>query len=382
MRDVYIRGMASALPGEPVDNDTMESVLGFVGGKPSKARKITLRSNGIEQRHYVLDPQTRVATMTNARLTAKAVEGLAGDGLDIMGIQTLACGTTTPDQLMPAHGAMVQGELGIPACEMVTTAGICISGAMAFKYAFLAVAAGDVEDAVATGSETVSPMMRAEYFEPESDAMIAALEKNPILAFEKDFLRWMLSDGAGAAWLSSKRPENGAPALRVKWIDMVSFAGVMETCMYGGAEKDEKGELHGWKEYAPEAWLTKSIFAIKQDVKLLNANAQEVTRKAARIILKERRDVDGSSIDWFLPHYSSHYFKPKIYDALKDAGCEIPDSRWYTNLTTKGNTGAASIYIMLEELFHSGRLKKGDNILCYVPESGRFSVSFIFLTVE
>ena len=61
MRDVYIRGMASALPGEPVDNDTMESVLGFVGGKPSKARKITLRSNGIEQRHYVLDPQTRVA---------------------------------------------------------------------------------------------------------------------------------------------------------------------------------------------------------------------------------------------------------------------------------------------------------------------------------
>ena len=32
----------------------------------------------------------------------------------------------------------------------------------------------------------------------------------------------------------------------------------------------------------------------------------------------------------------------------------IPCERWFTNLTTKGNTGAASIYIMLEELVASG----------------------------
>ena len=59
---------------------------------------------------------------------------------------------------------------------------------------------------------------------------------------------------------------------------------------------------------------------------------------------------------------------------------EIPYEKWFTNLSYKGNTGAASMYIIMEEIFHSGRLKKGDRILCYVPESARFSVCYMMLT--
>jgi len=55
--------------------------------------------------------------------------------------------------------------------------------------------------------------------------------------------------------------------------------------------------------------------------------------------------------------------------------------RWFTNLTSKGNTGAASIFIILEELFNQGRLRTGERLLCYVPESGRFSTAFMHLTV-
>lgn len=58
----------------------------------------------------------------------------------------------------------------------------------------------------------------------------------------------------------------------------------------------------------------------------------------------------------------------------------IPEDRWFTNLRTKGNTGAASIFIMLEEAFNSGKFRPGDRILLMVPESGRFSVSFVHLT--
>ena len=60
---------------------------------------------------------------------------------------------------------------------------------------------------------------------------------------------------------------------------------------------------------------------------------------------------------------------------------EIPYEKWFTNLTNFGNTGSASIYIILEELFNSGKLKKGEKILCYVPESGRFSTAFFSLEV-
>ncbi len=59
----------------------------------------------------------------------------------------------------------------------------------------------------------------------------------------------------------------------------------------------------------------------------------------------------------------------------------IPKEKWFTNLETKGNVGSGSIYLMVEELMNSGKLKKGDQILLAVPESARFSYVFTWLTV-
>jgi 3-oxoacyl-[acyl-carrier-protein] synthase-3 len=87
-----------------------------------------------------------------------------------------------------------------------------------------------------------------------------------------------------------------------------------------------------------------------------------------------------AEIDHLLVHYSSEYFRSDIVRLMGEAGLMIPEDRWFTNLRTKGNTGAASIFIMLEEAFNSGRFSPGEKILLMVPESGRFSVSFIQLT--
>ena len=65
---------------------------------------------------------------------------------------------------------------------------------------------------------------------------------------------------------------------------------------------------------------------------------------------------------------------------MAEAGLMIPETRWFTNLATRGNTGAASIYIMLEEAWSTGRFGPGEQVLLMVPESGRFSVSFVHLT--
>ena len=53
---------------------------------------------------------------------------------------------------------------------------------------------------------------------------------------------------------------------------------------------------------------------------------------------------------------------------------------WYSNLTTVGNIGSASIYVILDEMMVQGLIKDGDTLLCMVPESGRFVVSFMHLT--
>ena len=378
MREVYINKIAAFLPNEPVDNDNIEKVLGQIGDKPSRAKKIILKSNGIKTRYYAIDPKTRKTTHTNAQLTANAIRELEKQGLNLSEIDLLACGTTLPDQIMPNHGLMVHGELGIPPLEVITTAGICLSGVTAMKYAYQAIKSGEAELAVSTGSENSSSIMRAENFEPEIESRVKELEKNLSIAFEKDFLRWMLSDGAGAIAMSSK-PNSDGISLRVDKIFIVSYANELDTCMYAGGDKREDGTLKGWREYIPEEWLQYSIFAVKQDVKLLNKKIAEYTVEKALRYMLEHNMFDLKEIDWFVPHYSSEYFRDEVYKKMLKASCNIPQEKWFTNLPYKGNTGSASIYIILEELFNSDRLKKGDKLLCYIPESGRFSTGFILM---
>ena len=150
--------------------------------------------------------------------------------------------------------------------------------------------------------------------------------------------------------------------------------------MYAGCEKIE-GEVKGYREYPPEEWLRQSLFSIKQDVKLLNGNIVNITVKRTLEKTVKKRKISADEIAWFLPHYSSKYFEQEVYESLIEANFEIPKERWFTNLTRCGNTGSASIYIMLEELFNSKRLSRGEKILCYIPESGRFSSSFMLLKV-
>ncbi|MDD3815171.1 MAG: beta-ketoacyl-ACP synthase III [Desulfocapsaceae bacterium] len=379
-RQVYITHIAAFLPNGPVGNEAMESVLGQIGERPSRARKLILRSNQIQSRYYAIDPETGKTTHSNAELAAEAVRQLGKQGCNIKGIELLACGTTLPDQLMPNHALMVHGELGIPPCEAIATAGICLSGVMSLKYGYLSILAGQTKNCVATGSENASAIMRGSNFSEETLSQAELLAKPAEIAFEKDFLRWMLSDGAGAVWLSDA-PNNRGNSLRIDWIFQRSYAGELETCMYAGAEKDEDGSLKGWREYLPQEWLEQSIFAIKQDVKLLNDKIIEYTITKPLQELVTQGKIDPETIDWYLPHYSSGFFRDKVYQGMQVAGCDIPQEKWFTNLSSKGNTGSASIYIILEELFNSGRLKKGETVLCYIPESGRFSTAFMHLTV-
>ncbi|QLF94278.1 beta-ketoacyl-ACP synthase III [Pseudomonas sp. ABC1] len=379
VQPVFINRISACLPFDAVDNEHMEQRLGQVGGRPSRARKLVLRRNGIRQRHYVIDPATGEPAMNNAQLSAQAVRGLAGPGFELDSLDCLVAGTSSPDQLMPGHAVMVHGELGNPSCEVVTTAGICLCGVTAMKYAWLSVASGESRNAVACGSEVASGMMHARNFDGEYESRVDELEQHPEIAFEKDFLRWMLSDGAGAVWLQD-RPNARGLSLRVDWIDILSFADRLPACMYAGAEKVD-GQLRGWALFDSEQRSRLSLMAVKQDVRLLNENIVRYTVEETLARILQRRELRAEAIDHFLPHYSSEYFRDLLAEGLQRVGLAIPQERWFTNLTRKGNVGSASIYLILEELFNSGRLRSGETLLCYIPESGRFSSAFMHLTV-
>ncbi len=379
MNDVFIVQTASFLPNAPVANEDMERILGQTGERPSRAKRLILRSNGIRNRHYAIDVETGEMTHTNAQLTAQAVRNVM-DRAELDHVPCLSCGTSLPDHLFPNHALMVQGELGLSHCEAVATSGVCLSGLSALKYAAMTVAAGQHDRAVAAGSELVSSHLLADRYRGPDDEDMARLEKAPEVAFEQEFLRWMLSDGAGAMLLRST-PRLTEMSLRIDWIDLFSYAGEMPPCMYAGASKSDEGRLRPWASMDHEDRARLGTMSIKQDVKLLNETVIDYTleRPLAETIAK--RNLSVSEIDYFLPHYSSAFFKDRVADGLKRVEFDIPQDRWFTNLTRKGNTGAASIYIILDELFHGHHLELGQKLLCWVPESGRFSSGFMHLTV-
>ncbi|MEO6254550.1 MAG: beta-ketoacyl-ACP synthase III [Ferruginibacter sp.] len=377
--EVYITNTAAFFPNDPVSNDEMEDYLGYINDAPSRSKAIVLRNNGIKNRFYALTKEGK-PTHTNAQMTAEAVKALFKEDPDgIKNIQLLSTGTSTPDQLMPSHGVMVHGHLPeTKPIEVVSPSGVCCAGMHAFKYAYLATKAGEVQQSVATGSERFSLSLVSGNFEDEAKRL-KELVDDPYIGFEKEFLRWMLSDGAAAFLLSNKKNETGI-SLKVEWIEGFSYANELEPCMYQGSEKQKDGVLKGYQDYTPQELMSQSILSIKQDVKLLSKNivlygGYGVSESLAR------HGVKSEEIDYFLPHMSSNFFKDKIYQQLLANGTGIMYDKWFVNLDQVGNVGAASVYFMVNELFHSGKLKVGDKIYLLVPESARFSYMYSLLTV-
>ncbi len=379
--NVYINDLASFLPNNPITNDQIEHVLGKINDIPSISKNTMLANNKIEKRYYAIHPVTGKFTHTNAQLAAEAVKKLNPfEGFNLKDLQCLSCGSTSPDLLFPGHALMVAGELSLPPCDVITTSGICIAGMSAFKYACMNIETGSVDNAIATGSELSSSYMRSDFFnlevDPDSD-----IKHRPILAFNADFLRWMLSDGAGAAYLSGK-PSQDSISLKVEWIENISYAGELDTCMYAGGVKNKDGSIKGWRQAESSVQAARENYmAVKQDTTLLAKEIVKTAMDRALSTVIKKYNMNPDQIDWFLPHYSSAYFRDPFYQAMKKINFEVPYEKWFTNLPTTGNIGSASIYVIMEELFKSGRLKKGEKLLCFIPESGRFSHCYMLLTV-
>ena len=84
-------------------------------------------------------------------------------------------------------------------------------------------------------------------------------------------------------------------------------------------------------------------------------------------------------IDWLLCHYSAENLRQEIVSILTATGGMIDEEKWFTNLHSKGNTGAAALFVMLDEFVERGLARPGQQVLCIVPESGRAMIGFMML---
>jgi len=240
--------------------------------------------------------------------------------------------------------------------EINSNSGICSSGAQAIVNAARTVKSGESKAAVCVGVEQSSVGLKSKAFRATYDIPTIIRNVRKSKWFMSVFLRFMLSDGAGA-FLIEGQPNEGNLSLKVNWTYSRSFANEAPLCMQ----------------------LQNSPLILSQDVTILAKYMTPLSKRAVEGALCEH----GETLDRYamvLPHMSSYYFE----SAVKKIMTELSPNRevpYWTNLRTAGNTGAASIFIILDEYLKTQPVATGDRILLFVPESGQFNYVLISLTV-
>jgi 3-oxoacyl-[acyl-carrier-protein] synthase III len=371
--EAYITGTGAFLPGDPVTNEELAARCGRAAARDARMRERALAANGIRARHYATDAEGRTV-MLNEELAERAVRAAIADrGLPPEAVAMLAAGTTQGDLLVPGFASMVHGRLGGGPAEVLSAGGVCASGMAALRAVVSAVRLGEHPVGVVVGSELASRPPAA------GDHGGAGGPADPP---DVSFLRWTLSDGAGAV-VVEPRPRPDGLSLRVDWLRLVSHAHDHPVCMSAGlrpgpgpgaARVPRPGGTWRDRPAAGECWPA-DVPPLRQDMAALPALLDLGVAEYGALVAAGRLDPATEHV---LVHYSAEHFRGSLLARLRDAGHEVDEARWFTNLHTAGNTGAASIFVMLDAA--RSRFRPGDRVLLVVPESGRFTLAFAHLT--
>ncbi len=239
MNEVYIVSSGTFIPNKAIPNEEIEDFLGRINGNDSRAKERVLKQNGIKTRHYAMDKDQKT-THSNAQLAVNAINNaLDKSSLRSADVELLCTGTTQGDLPIPGFASMVHAGLDFNRCEVASFQSVCASGVMALKDAYCQIKSNEKQNAVCVGSELASRMFKASRFEAQGVDS---------LPFDAEFLRWMLSDGAGAMVLQNKKNENGI-SLKIDWIDIKSHANEFPVCMYTGKTDNKNEEEPTWLDY-------------------------------------------------------------------------------------------------------------------------------------
>ncbi len=355
----FITQTGAFLPGEAVSNEGIER---FLGSLPNEAdvKQQVLGMNGIVSRYYAQD-EYQQPTRDVYDLATLAIDDCFQKGLPSKQVTCLAAGTTYAPNSAPGiasivhHRAQERGWLKTPV-EIASYSGVCTSAAAAVVSGVRAIESGAHEAAICVGAEHASEILKSSVICPIDDRSEHVQVRNSQW-FMSVFLRFMLSDGAGAFLLESN-PRPNQMNLKIDWSHSMSFANEAPLCMR----------------------LVNSNRLLSQDVSILSKYLFPLGRRFADAALSH----NGERLDNYrivLPHLSSFFFRRKMERILSELSINpnqpVP---YWTNLATAGNTGAASIYIMLDGFLKSHSLRQGERLLLFVPESGQFNFVMLSLT--
>lgn len=357
--ECFLTATGSYLPGDSVGNERITEFLGSLEGESDVANSV-LAMNGIVRRHYAQDLR-QYATHDVYDLAAQAVQACLAEHTPVLPISFLAAGTTYAPYSGPGIASIVHhrlqgaGLINQPV-EISSHAGICTASAAALVAAVRSIKLGEHQTALSMGAEHASEVLKSSAIQPIDDrAQHADVRRSQW--FMSVFLRFMLSDGGGAFLLESQ-PRPGGISLRVDWTHSLSFAHEAPLCM----KLDNKNGL------------------LSQDVGILTRYFYSLAGKFVSAALDQHQE-QLDSYHMVLPHMSSYFFRRRMEKMMQGlSGQPEQPVPYWTNLDTVGNTGAASIYVMLDQYLRRHQLSRGDRLLLFIPESGQFNFVLVSLT--
>lgn len=304
-----IIGMGHAYPEGILTNADLEKIV------ETSDDWITTRT-GIKQRHKATADE-----YTSQFGTAAAKQAVERAGLKPEDIDIIVCATTTPDQIMPSTGALIQAKMGA-----VNAAGMDIFAACSgFLY----------------GITMVESMIRTEQIKY---ALVVGAE---VLTKYVDYTDRgtcvIFGDGAGAAVLGPVAEGKGILSTKIK------SDGRYEDQLFAPGGGTKLGTSHQTIDDGLHFFKMRGNELFKVAVRSMAEVSAEMVAKAGLTI---------DDIDIVIPHQANQ----RITDAVASR-LGVPEQKVYSNIAQHGNTSSASIPIALDECIQSGRVTEGSKVL-------------------
>jgi len=304
-----ILGMGHSYPEGILTNADLEKMV------DTSDEWITTRT-GIKQRHKAGPEEYTSQFGTAAARTALERAGLKPEDIEI-----LVCATTTPDQILPSTGALIQAQLGA-----VNAAGMDVFAACSgFLYGLTMVESmirtGQIKNALVIGAEVLTKY-------------VDYTDRGTCVIF---------GDGAGAAVLGPVPVTKGILATKIM------SDGRYEEQLYARGGGTKLGITHETIENREHFFKMKGNEIFKVAVRSMADISAEMLAKAGFTV---------DDVDIVIPHQANQ----RITDAVASR-LGVPEEKVYSNIAQHGNTSSASIPIAMDECIESGRIKEGSLVL-------------------
>jgi len=267
---------------------------------------------GIQQRHLVAEDETTCDMAEVAARRAMKAAGVTAKEIDMVVV-----GTTTPDQIFPNVGCLLQERLGIHGCAAFSVEAACTGFIYALGISDKFVRAGEVKTALVIGAETIS-------------RMVDWTDRSTCVLF---------GDGAGAVVLrADDQPGIISTHLHAdgKYKDLLYFP--------SGVSKKPKDFLSG-----ADTLVMRGNEVFKVAVSTLGRIVDETLAA---------NNLDKHDIDWLIPHQANM----RIIQATARK-LDMPMERVIVTVHEHGNTSTASVPMALDLAVRDGRIQRGDLLL-------------------